>query len=219
MLLPLIAHDIAETDVLHAGDGLDHGMAVRSFLHIERLVQAELSDAEFLVELGDALLELLSVLRLFQGHSQLQDTVPDPFVEYPGHDPRRVVVRQRAGDGDLLVHQGGRQVEELLQDHAVMQHQVVQASLYAAHDLAARGIGIFIVCKAECQETVPEISLEAVGPGKIHQLVGRGVEIRRRRADPPLCLPAEDAAEPAEQVFVLKIAVEDQIVDVHSFPF
>ena len=100
-----------------------------------------------------------------------------------------------------------------------MQHELVQASLYAADDLAARGIGIFIVCKAECQEAVPEISLEAVGPGQVHQLVGRGVEIRRCRADPSFRFPAEDAAEPAEQVFVLEVAVEDKIVDVHSFPF
>ena len=130
-----------------------------------------------------------------------------------------MIVRQRAGDGDFLVHQGRRQIKELLQDHAVVQHQVVQAAFDAADDLAACRIGIFIVGKAEGQEAVPEIPLKAVGPGKVHQLVGRGVEIRRRRADPPLRLPAEDAAEPAEQVFVLEVAVEDQIVDVHSFPF
>ena len=177
LFLNLIADEILQLYMRDIRDRLDLHI-VSDMRHTERLVQAQLSYTEFLIERYHILCECLECLCIRQLITQLTDPVTDAAVEQL---PRRfcTCIMQKFFKHSGLQHAlqlrkiAGKQLAE---DRKIMSRQTKQTPLCHAADLTGRAENIFIIHKQKCQIIMPQIVLKAIISCQLNQVMHTGKE-------------------------------------------
>ncbi len=155
------------------GDGDDLHIALFRMLHAERLVESQLADAEFSVELCHRLLELCRVRCRAKFSAQVTDPVLHPSVEDFAASGHIFIIHEHL---DALRLQTLLQfckviVEQFLEDGEVMERDLVDASVHLAHDLAGRTVRVLVVHEKEGKICMPQVSLKSMTHRKLQQSV------------------------------------------------
>ena len=177
MLLKLISHNILKINMLHIYNGIDHRQPSGLFFqNPESLIQSKGSRAVSPVKFHHSLLKSFQVRCLLQGLCQLHNSVPDPAVKNPALLKCRAVVRKQAPQ------RRGRKrrkikIKQCLENGKVFFRQKIQSTACRPFDLTGSCICIFIICQAERQKTVPQVSFKAILCSQFDQLSRTGKRI------------------------------------------
>ena len=189
--------------MLHIDDGVDDNRLAFLLLDdAERFIEPEFSHAEFPVEIHHMVLELPCVRRFLQLYCQVYNPVSDPAVKYPAVLSGRFIIFHKGPQA------GGFQVSYIvikqgLEDPAVLPGQFIQGAACSPGYLTCGGICIFIVCQAEGQETMPEVSLKSVLNSHLRQSSAAG---RTVRLLPSLCV-SHQMGYITKQLLVLQVSI------------
>ena len=173
-LLPLIAHQISEVHMLHAGDGLYCHIA---FLpgDAECLVESEFSHAEFPVKFSGPASKFLIASGLSQSLGEFHNPAADTAVETAAFLGAAAVAANHCPQAKILslfaslVKEPqiiGKQPSEYSK---IVKCQFTQASFCLPPDFTCHTVGIFVNGQAESQKTVPQVSLKPVRISQLNQ--------------------------------------------------
>ena len=133
-------------------------------LYTKCLVKSELSDAEFLIELGHHLLKIPRRFCFGKMNCQCTNPVSDsavvdmPFLFGPFVIKKKLVCCRTKVPSKLLYIV----VEQLFHNCEIMERYLIDTALDHATDLTGRTVGILIIHQQKGQVCVPEIPLQAM---------------------------------------------------------